>query len=71
VPVPCIPTSDTGIGSSCNLSTTLDAVVPGIAIEGKRALWQIASVDVFDGGADGDLDTAPNTLFLQQGTFVP
>jgi hypothetical protein len=28
-------------------------------------------IQVFDGGADGDISTADNTLFLTQGVFVP
>ena len=44
---------------------------PGIAREGKRAIWELSQVQVFDGGADGDADTADNTLFAVQGTFAP
>jgi hypothetical protein len=38
---------------------------------GKRAIWQIGSVQVFDGGSDGDPATQPNRLFERQGVFVP
>ena len=43
-----------------------------LAREGKRAVWDISQIQVFDGGADGDADTAgDNTLFAVQGTFAP
>jgi hypothetical protein len=69
--VPCTATGSTSVGSTCSLSTTADAVVPDTVKEGRRAIWQMGKVDVFDGGADGVASTNPNTLFLTQGVFVP
>ena len=52
--------------------TSADAVMPGIAREGKRAVWELGKVQVYDGGADGDADTTgDNTLFMEQGLFAP
>ena len=67
----CTPTSDTTVGSTCTASTTANAIVPGAIVEGERAIWQIGSVTVYDGGADGDVSTGPNTVFERQGVFVP
>jgi hypothetical protein len=67
---PCTATP-TATGSTCSVSTSADAVVPGIAQEGKRAIWDLGKVRVLDGGADGDAQTAPNTLLAVQGVFVP
>jgi hypothetical protein len=67
----CVATSSTSIGGTCSLSSSFNAVVPGAVVEGKRAIWQLGQVDVFDGGADGLASTAPNTLFARQGIFVP
>jgi hypothetical protein len=37
-----------------------------------RAIWELSKTRVFDGGADGDADTAgDNTLFAVQGVFIP
>ena len=60
-------------GGTCNATTTVDAVMgANLAREGKRAAWEVSKVRVFDGGADGDADTADdNTLFAVQGIFVP
>jgi hypothetical protein len=67
----CSPTADSS-GSTCETLTTLDAVMPGLVVEGKRAVWQIGQVQVYDGGADGNANTTgDNTLFLTQGLFTP
>jgi hypothetical protein len=75
VTVPCgaTPTPDT-IGSTCELTTTADAVYgdPSAAKEGKRAVWQLGRATLYDGGADGDVETpAGNSLFAVQGLFAP
>ena len=69
--VTCTPTGDTGIGSSCATSTTADALVPGIVPENVRSIWQLGQIQLLDGGADGDATTTPNTLFADEGYFVP
>ena len=69
----CAATGDTTAGADCNLATTADSVLPGVIKESQRMLMEgLDPVRVFDGGADGDLDTpADNTLFLTQGIFIP
>ena len=69
--VPCAGTASTSVGATCTASTTADALVPGSIKEGKRAVWQLGQVRVRDGGADGDAQTTPNTLFAVQGVFIP
>jgi hypothetical protein len=68
---PCNVTSDPSLGATCAVATSADAVVPGAIKEGKRAVWELGQVQVFDGGADGDPATDDNTLFAVQGLFVP
>jgi hypothetical protein len=70
--VPCAGTSSTIDGSTCSVSTTVNAVIPGAIRDAMRAVWQLGQVQVFDGGADGDGDTeGDNGLFEVQGIFVP
>ena len=70
--VPCAATADTSTGGACSLTSSFNAIVPGSVVEGKRAIWELNEVDVFDGGADGQASTAfDNTLFARQGVFVP
>jgi hypothetical protein len=67
----CAGTTDTTVGSTCTVVTTADAVVPGSIPEGKRTVWEIGDVKVYDGGSDGNAGTEPNTLFARQGLFIP
>ena len=72
--VPCSTSSSvlTGIGSTCALTTTFNTLIPGSVVGGARSIWQLDQVTVYDGGPDGDGDTAgDNTPFLRQGVFVP
>ena len=71
VTVPCATTASTSLGSTCSITTTADAVMPGVVKEIRRSIWQLGQVQVFDGGADGVVSTNPNTLFAVQGVFVP
>jgi WD40-like Beta Propeller Repeat len=70
--VPCVATADTGIGSTCALNTTMNAVVSGTVREEKRSNWALGQVQVSDGGEDGQAaTTGDNTPFMKQGIFVP
>jgi hypothetical protein len=70
--VPCAATSDPAVGGNCSLSSTFNAILPGSVVEGKRAIWELGEVDVFDAGADGEAaTTGDNTLFERQGLFIP
>jgi hypothetical protein len=68
---PCTATSSTSIGSTCNITTSANGVVPGSVKDGKRAVVEIQQVQVSDGGPDGVVATTPNTLFSVQGIFIP
>jgi hypothetical protein len=68
----CVPDADPRLGSVCDAITTMNALVPGAASAGNRAIWQLDQVQVFDAGGDGDvLTAADNTVYLRQGVFVP
>ena len=69
--VTCAATADNTEGGSCALDTTADAVLPGVAREAQRAIWQLGQIRVSDGGDDGLAATDGNTLFAVQGLFVP
>jgi uncharacterized repeat protein (TIGR01451 family) len=69
--VPCAATASDTTGGSCVLHTTADTVVPGTVKELKRMVWQLGQVQVRDGGPDGVVSTADNTLFAVEGVFVP
>jgi hypothetical protein len=68
---PCQATADTGTGGDCAIVTTADSLVPGTVLESKRTIWQLGQVKLFDGGPDDVAATQDNTLFEDQGLFVP
>jgi hypothetical protein len=67
----CGATSNNTIGSTCAISTSANALIPGSVQTGNRAIWQMGQVAVSDGGPDGVVSTAGNTTFATQGVFVP
>jgi Subtilase family len=70
--VPCTATVSTTEGGRCALSSTFNVLLPGSVVEQKRAIWELGTVQVFDGGPDGQASTTSgNTLFERQGAFVP
>jgi uncharacterized repeat protein (TIGR01451 family) len=71
VTLPCAATADVSAGAACAVTTSANTVLPGSVQTGARAIWQLGSVQLFDGGADGVVSTADNTLFAGQGIFVP
>jgi hypothetical protein len=71
VPVDCANTGDPGIGATCSVDMTANAVIPGSVVAGKGSIWQAFRLRVNDSGADGQRDTVDDKLFLQQGIFAP
>jgi Tol biopolymer transport system component len=69
--VPCAGTADTTVGSTCSFQTTMNTLVPDMVREGKREVWQLDQVHVYDGGQDGATAEGDGTLFAVQGVFVP
>jgi hypothetical protein len=70
--IPCVATpDDPNQGSSCNVRTTVDTLIGGSAQEGRRAVWQLVSARILDGGADGQISTAGNGVFARPGLSVP
>ena len=70
--VSCVPVADPQEGSSCAHNTTMEAIIPGSVKEGKRTIWALGRVELYDGGSDGAAaTTADNTLFATQGLFIP
>ena len=61
-PISCTATGDTTVGSTCELDTTVEALVPGAVTELTRAIWELGAIRVHDGAGN---------LFMTQGIFVP
>jgi hypothetical protein len=72
VVVPCALPPPAGSGSTCSVVTTANTVVPGAVQQGKRTIWALGQVQIYDGGADNDGGTSgDNALFEVQGLFIP
>ena len=71
VPVGCTATADVTIGSTCAIATSANAIVPGAATAGGRAIWQLGDLRLYDGGSTSTAGAADASLFEHQGVFVP
>jgi hypothetical protein len=74
IPVLCAATGTGNVGSTCSVTTSLDAAIGATTAitEGKRSIWEIRSTRVYDGGADGVATTlGDNNVFLADGLFFP
>jgi hypothetical protein len=80
MPVTCVGTAASTIGSHCALNTTIEALIPGAVREGKRSIWALGQVAVRDAGPNGTgygagcpmtCGDGDERTFLRQGIFVP
>jgi hypothetical protein len=67
----CANTALTTIGGLCTIATTANTVVPGAVKDNQRGVVEIGQLIINDGGADGVVSTADNTVFMVQGIFIP
>jgi len=67
----CTSTAATNIGGTCTANTSANAVVPGAVKDAQRAVVEVGQLTINDGGADGLISTADNTIFGIQGIFIP
>ena len=68
-PITCI---DALPAPRCDLTTDVNAIVPGLVRERRRAIWELGAVRVLDAGPDGSLSTPEGqATFLRQGVFIP
>ena len=71
VPIDCVPTTDTTVGSTCAIKTTANTLLPGAAVAGKRAVLALGQVQLLDRGANGTPGDSDDRVFEAQGVFVP
>lgn len=67
--MPCVPGAP-GAGATCSIATTANSVLPGAIVGGQRMNIR-SHVEIDDGGMDGNANTGPDTLFVEEGVFVP
>jgi hypothetical protein len=67
----CENTVDTTVGGSCTIPPPT-VVCPECGLrEGVRTVVEITQLQIYDGGADGQVSTNDSTLFMNQGVFIP
>src|SRR5438445_2681823 len=59
------------VGSTCNVSTTANGVVPSSVQDNKRAIVETQTINISDGGSTGAGGAPDATIFLSQGIFIP
>ena len=59
------------VGSTCNVSTTANGVVPSSVQDNKRANVEVQTININDGGSSGAAGDPGATLFGTQGIFIP
>jgi hypothetical protein len=69
----CVSTAATTIGSLCTANTSANAAVPGAVKTNKRAVVEVNTINLFDGGTDGSLTTGvpATSKWATQGIFIP
>ena len=71
LPMGCSVTVDPTTGSVCSVQTTANTLVPGAAVTGQRAIWELGQLQVLDQGADGVAGNGDDNVFEVQGVFAP
>lgn len=80
IPFQCAATGSSTIGALCSVTTTLNTVIPGAVLDGKRGVWEFGEIEAQDPGPNGtgfETGCAPTcgdgdeSTFLRQGIFVP
>jgi subtilisin len=71
IPIDCLATSDTSLGSSCGVNTSANALAPGVVRSGAKAVWQIGEIEVLDSGPDGVRGNSDDEPLAVQGIYLP
>jgi virginiamycin B lyase len=70
----CTQTADPAVGSTCSLTTTLNALQPGLGSRGGHSVWELQNalggLQVLDGTATGTPGAASQP-FEKEGLYVP
>jgi hypothetical protein len=71
IPIDCLATSSTSLGSSCGVNTSANALFPGIVRAGDKAVWQLGEIEVLDSGSDGVRGNSDDEPLAVQGIYLP
>jgi hypothetical protein len=75
VPLVCTPNGSTTAapGSSCGLNTSVNSIVPGGVVNGKRADIEVGQIEIYDAGANGtsEFPAGDDKIVARQGLTAP
>jgi hypothetical protein len=71
VPLDCLATASAALGSTCGLNTTLNAVVPGTVVAGKKSIVEVGEIELRDSGPDGTRGNSDDQRFAVEGIYLP
>jgi hypothetical protein len=71
VPLDCLATADTALGSICGANTSANALAPGVVRAGNAAVWQLGEIQILDSGPDGARGNADDERLAVQGIYLP
>jgi hypothetical protein len=75
VPIVCTPngSTTTAPGSSCGFNTTVNALVPGGVVNGKRSDIEVGQIEYYDAGANAtaEFPAGDDKIIARQGLTVP
>jgi len=66
----CANTASTTTGGVCTIGA-MAPCPPACPNPNRRQVVEFGQIEVLDGGADGQLSSADNTVFMRQGIFIP
>jgi len=66
----CVNTASTAAGGVCTYTASVGCP-PACPDPGWRQVAEFGQFEVLDGGPDGQISTADNTVFMRQGIFIP
>jgi hypothetical protein len=67
----CTATEADTDGAVCASLTSANALIPGSVLSGRRAVWELGPVEVYDGGTDERAaTTTDNRLLAREGIYV-
>lgn len=69
-PASCVPNPSPSVGSSCNLVSSSDFIVPDMIAEGKNTVIQVFRLRVNDSGTNGTQGDSDDRTFGTQGIYI-
>jgi hypothetical protein len=71
VPMDCLPTVSSTVGSICAVNTSANALYPGAVRTNDASIWQVGEFQVADSGTDAMRGNGDDQIMAAQGVYLP